>query len=144
MTPVEVCNGRTGRSRVVVAVPHRAMREFIVELLNRDRDHWAVSAVDSVSELDDNPSAHPDLVIVDTADFAGCCRRLPATLALARIVVIGPGPDRAYRDAALHCGAGAWLSRERVAEELCDALRSAHACACQPHPVPAPTSCTPT
>ena len=29
--------------------------------------------------------------------------------------------------AALHCGAGAWLSRERIAEELCDALRSAKA-----------------
>ena len=137
MTPVEVCNGWAGRPRVVVAVPHRAMREFIVELLNRDRDQWAVAAVGSVSELDDNSSSYPDLVIVDIADFAGCCRRLPATLALARIVVIGPEPDRAYRDAALQCGAGAWLSREHVAEELCDALRAAHACACEPHPVPA-------
>ena len=144
MTPVEVGNGWPGRPRVVVAVSHRAMRELIVELLNRDRDHWAVSAVDSVSELDDNSSSFPDLVIVDTAHFAGCCRQLPPTLALARIVVIGPEPDRAYRDAALHYGAGAWLSRECVAEELCDALRSAHACACDSHPVPAPTSCMPT
>ncbi len=136
MTPVEVCNAWARRPRVVVAIPHRAMRELIVELLNCDGDHWAVSAVDSVSELDDIASSYPDLVIVDTADFAGCCRRLPAALALARVVVIGPEPDRAYRQAALHCGAGAWLSRERIAEELCDALRSAHACACESHPMP--------
>ena len=134
ITPAEVGNGWTGRPRVVVAVPHRAMRDFIVELLYRDRDHWAVSAVDDVSELDDSSSSHPDLVIVDTADFAGCCRRLPASMARARIVVIGPEPDPAYRGAALHCGAGAWLSRERVAEELCDALRSAHACTCESLP----------
>lgn len=134
--PVEVRNRWAGQS-VVVAVPHRAMRELIVELLNRDRDHWIVSAVESLSELDSNALSSPDLVIVDTADFAGCCRRLPATLALARVVVIGPEPDPAYRHAALHCGAGAWLSRERVAEELCDALRSAQPCACESHPASA-------
>ena len=130
-TPAEVCNGRGGRPRVVVAVSHRAMREFIVELLNRDRGHWTVSPVDSVADLDDNAASSTDLVIVDTADFAGCCRRLPASLALARVVVIGPEPDPGYRQAAVQCGAGAWLSRDRVAEELCDALRSAHACACE-------------
>ena len=137
MTPVEVRDGRAGQPSVVVAVPHRGMRELIVELLNRDRDHWAVSEVESLSELDSNALSSPDLVIVDTADFAGCCRQLPANLALARVVVIGPEPDPAYRHAALHCGAGAWLSRERVAEELCDALRSARACACESHPAPA-------
>lgn len=137
MMPVEVRNGWAGQPSVVVAVPHRAMRELIVELLTRDRDHWVVSAVDSVSELDGIEFSSPDLVIVDTADFAGCCRQLPANLALARVVVIGPEPDPAYRHAALHCGAGAWLSRERVAEELCDALRSAHACECDSHPAPA-------
>ncbi len=137
MTPVDVREGWAGQPSVVVAVPHRAMRELIVELLNRDRDHWVVSAVENLSELDSNALSSPDLVIVDTADFAGCCRRLPATLALARVVVIGPEPDPAYRHAALHCGAGAWLSRERVAEELCDALRSAKACACESHPASA-------
>ncbi len=131
ITPAEVCNGWAGRPHVVVAVAHRVMREFIVELLNRDQGHWVVSAVDSVSELDHTVASYPDLVIVDTADFAGCCRRLPAEFSLARVVVIGPEPDPAYRHAALHCGAGAWLSRERVAEDLCDALRSARACECE-------------
>ena len=137
MTPVKVCNDWVGQRSVVVAVPHRAMRELIVELLNSDRDHWVVTAVENLSELDGNALSSPYLVIVDTADFAGCCRRLPAPLALTRVVVIGPEPDPAYRHAALHCGAGAWLSRERVAEELCDALRSAQACACESHPASA-------
>ena len=100
------------------------MREFIVELLHRERGAWSVSAVDSVSDLDRTASSHPDLVIVDTADFATCCGELPATFTLARVVVIGPEPDIAYRQDALHRGAGAWLSRDCVAEELCDALRS--------------------
>ena len=137
MTPVKVCNDWVGQRSVVVAVPHRAMRELIVELLNSDRDHWVVTAVENLSELDGNALSSPYLVIVDTADFVGCCRRLPATFTLGRVVVIGPSPDPAYRHAALHRGAGAWLSRERVADELCDALRSAYACACESHPPPA-------
>lgn len=132
MTPAEVCAVPAGRPHVVVAVAHRAMRSLIVDLLDRDRDRdrgrWVVSAVDSVSELGDAASSHPDLVIVDTADFAGCCCHLPPSFALDRIVVIGPEPDPAYRQAALNRGAGGWLSRECVAEELCDALCSALVC----------------
>ena len=134
MTPAEVCAVPAGRPHVVVAVTHHAMRSLIVDLLDRDHDHdhdhgrWVVSAVDSVSELGDAASSHPDLVIVDTADFAGCCCHLPPSFALDRIVVIGPEPDPAYRQAALNRGAGGWLSRECVAEELCDALCSALAC----------------
>ena len=128
MTPAEVCAVPTGWPHVVVAVAHRAMRSLIVDLLDRDRGRWVVSAVDSMSELGDAASSHPDLVIVDTADFAGCCCYLPPSFALDRIVVIGPEPDPAYRQAALNRGAGGWLSRECVAEELCDALCSALVC----------------
>ena len=138
MTPAEVCAVPAGRPHVVVAVAHRAMRSLIVDLLDRDRDRdrdhdhdrgrWVVSAVDSMSELGDAALSNPDLVIVDTADFAGCCCHLPPSFALDRIVVIGPEPDPAYRQAALNRGAGGWLSRECVAEELCDALCSALAC----------------
>ena len=149
MTPAEVYAVRAGRPHVVVAVAHRAMRSLIVDLLDRDRnrdsglDHgrWVVSAVDSMSELGDAASSHPDLVIVDTADFAGCCCRLPASFALDRVVVIGPEPDPAYRQAALKLGAGGWLSRDCVAEDLCDALCSALACSQRGVPaLGAPTS----
>ena len=127
----------TGRLHVVLVVAHEAMRALIVDLLNLDGGHWVVSAVDGVAELGDVVSSHPDLVVIDTADFAGCCRRLPASFPLDRVVVIGPEPDPAYRHAALHQGAGAWLSRECVAEELCDALCSSHACACEARPAAA-------
>ncbi len=112
-----------GRPHVVVAVAHYVMRALIVDLL--DRGFWAVSAVDSLSELGHVASAHPDLVIVDTGDFESCCRELPESLALNRLIVVGPEPDPAYRQAALSRGAGAWLSRDCVAEDLGDALRSA-------------------
>ena len=120
----------TGGLNVVLVVSHGAMRALIVDLLDLDGGHWVVSALDGVAELGDVVSSHPDLVVIDTADFAGCCRRLPASFPLGRVIVIGPEPDPAYRQAALHRGAGAWLSRECVAEELCDALCSAYACAC--------------
>ena len=126
-TPADVGNDWAGRPHVVVIVAHRATRDFIVELLSRDEGCWSVTAVDTVSELDNIGSSSPGLVIVDTADFAACCRELPETFARARVVVIGPEPDPAYRHAALHGGAAAWLSREHIAEELCDALRLTHA-----------------
>ena len=124
LTPAEACSGRAGRPRVVVAVAHRGMQRLIVELLNRDLDAWVVSAVDSVSDLDHAASPKADLLIVDTGDFPAVRRQLPPNFTLARIVVIGPEPDPAYRLAALRRGAGAWLSRDRVAEDLCGALRS--------------------
>jgi len=121
----DVGNSSRHRTPVVVVVVHRAMRELIVELLNRDNGSWAVSVLDSVSELDQTASLRPDLVIVDTADFTAVRHQLPAHFPVTRLVVIGPEPDPAYRRAALDGGAGGWLSRECVAEELCNALRSA-------------------
>ena len=126
----------TGRLHVVLVVAHGAMRALIVDLLDLDGGHWVVSAVDGVAELGDVVSSHPDLVVIDTADFAGSCRRLPASFPLGRVIVIGPEPDPAYRHAALLRGAGAWLSRECVAEELCDALCSSYTCACEARPAP--------
>ena len=134
-TSAEVRAVSPGQWHVAVAIAHSAMHRLVVDLLDRDHGRWVVSAVDDVSDLGGADSAHPDLVIVDTADFAGCCCRLPASFPLGRVIVIGPEPDPAYRQAALRCGAGAWLSRECVAEELCDALCSAYACACEARPV---------
>ena len=133
-TPAEVRAVSPGQWHVAVAIAHSAMHRLVVDLLKRDHGRWVVSAVDDVSDLGSADSAHPDLLIVDTADFAACCRRLPASLPPGRVIVIGPEPDPAYRQAALRGGAGAWLSRECVAEELCDALCSAQACACESSP----------
>lgn len=123
ITPAKVCNGCAGRPHVVVVIAHRAMRELTVELLRGDHGRWTVSAVSSASEVD-NDASTSDLVVIDTADLDSVRRLLPATLALARVIVIGPEPDLAYRNAALQCGAGGWLSRDRIAEELCDGVCS--------------------
>ncbi len=128
-TRTDVCAVSSPRPHVAVVVAHHTMRALIVELLRRDLGSWTVSAIDGVSEIDHVAPPHPDLVIVDTADFDAVRRQLPATLALARVVVIGPEPDPAYREASVHFGAGAWLSRDRIAEELCPALCSTLACA---------------
>ncbi len=135
-TRADVCAASTCQPHVVLVVAHRAMRALIVELLQRDHGCWTVSAIGSVSELDDAASSQPDLVIVDTADFATVRRQLPPTFSLARVVVIGPEPDPAYRQAAILFGAGAWLSRDCIADELCATLCSALACAHESHPAP--------
>lgn len=102
------------------------MRGLIVDLLERDGGRWVVSAIDSVSKLSDIAAPGPDLVVVDTADFAAVHQQLAlaAHFAIDRVVVIGPEPDPAYRQAAMSRGTGAWLSRERVGEDLCGALHS--------------------
>lgn len=134
------CAVPAGRPRVVVSVAHLGMRSLIVDLLSRDDGRWEVWAVDEVSEVGNANALQADLVIVDTSDFARCCRALPGGFALGRVVVIGPEPDPAYRQAALSGGAGSWLSRERVAEELSDALHSALVGLCSASPLEADNS----
>jgi DNA-binding NarL/FixJ family response regulator len=115
--------------QVVVAVAHRAMRTLIVILLERDHDCWAVSAIDGLNGLSAAATSQPAAVIVDAADFERCCTELRrCCFELPRVVVIGPEPDPAYRRAVLNRGAGAWLSREHVAEELPAVLRASLDC----------------
>lgn len=109
------------RPKVVVAVGHRAMRALISDLL--DLDHgWTVFAVDGMTALAAAVAARPDVAVVDAADFAACCSGLLGGFEPDRIVVIGPEPDPSYRQAVLDRGAGGWLSRENIAEELCVVL----------------------
>lgn len=124
-TRADVCALSTSRPQVALVVANRPMRALIVELLQRDQGCWTVAAIGSISEIDHAAPSHPDLVVVDTSDFTTVRRQLPPTFALPRVVVIGPEPDPAYRQAAVDFGAGAWLSRDCIAEELCAALRSA-------------------
>lgn len=76
--------------------------------------------------------AHPDLVIVDSVDFPACCQAALRALPSERVIVIGPEPDRAYRSRALALGAGGWVCRDHVGEELSGAMREALGCRHQP------------
>jgi hypothetical protein len=100
------------------------MRIFIVELLTRDSGEWDVATVEDLATIVVKDGIHPELAIVDTSNFARCLSELPVGYAPGRLVVIGPEPDPAYRQAALEGGAGAWLSRDDVANDLGQAMRS--------------------
>jgi len=129
------CPVCTGAPSVVVAVGHRALRSLTVELLERDHACWRVlAAPDSATLAAVLAEARPDLLIVDAGDFPRCCRDLLGAFPPERVVVIGPEPDPAYERAARGRGAGAWLSQDRVGEDLSSAMRAALGCAHDPCP----------
>ena len=131
------CPVCAGSPSVLVAIAHRGLRDLTVELLDREHGCWHARALTDPSQLAANvAAAPPDLVIVDAADFRRCCRELLGTIPASRVVVIGPEPDPAYEHAARRAGAGAWLSRDRVGEELGSALRTALGCTHGPCPAP--------
>ena len=104
------------------------MRALTSELLERD----GACRVTGVGGDDQELAAaidrdHPDLVILDTGEFPACCPVALGRFRFERVIVIGPEPACSYRAAALAAGAGAWVSRDRVGDDLivevCRALR---------------------
>ncbi len=105
--------------QVLLAMTHPTMRALTSELLRRDgrcrvrtvsgRDQAIADAVDI---------ERPDLVVLDTARFPGGCAKTLRRFPSARMIVIGPEPGGPYRAAALGAGAGAWIARERVGDDL--------------------------
>lgn len=130
-----VCPVCDGNPRVLVAIRHPAMRRFTRELLERDHGCWVATAAGLEEPLEVALArTHPDLLVVDAADFPGCCRAALERFPSDRVVVVGPEPDLSYRHAALAAGAGGWLPRERVDQELGLAMRAALGCHHDPCP----------
>lgn len=130
-----VCPVCDGNPRVLVAIRHPAMRRFTRELLERDHGCWVATAAGLEEPLEVALArTRPDLLIVDAADFPGCCRAALERFPSDRVVVVGPEPDLSYRHAALAAGAGGWLPRERVDQELGLAMRAALGCHHDPCP----------
>lgn len=118
------CRVGTGAPSVVLVVADPTLRRLMVELLERDPVCWQLRAVADEAELVGMLAAgEPDLVILDTGDFARCCRDSLHCFSRRRIIVIGPEPDAAYERAARRAGAGAWLPRDRVGEDLTGCMR---------------------
>jgi DNA-binding NarL/FixJ family response regulator len=114
---------------VLVAIRHSVMRRWTGELLASEHGCWAVVEPHGREMLADAiDRAQPDLVIVDSVDFPACCEAALRALPSARVIVIGPEPDRAYRSRALALGAGGWVCRDHVGEELSGAMREALGC----------------
>jgi DNA-binding NarL/FixJ family response regulator len=129
---------------VLVAIRHPVMRRWTCELLASEHGCWNVAqpagdemVVDAIAR------DRPALVIVDSADFPACCEAALRALPPGQVIVIGPEPDRAYRSRALALGAGGWVCRDHVGEELTAAMRAAlgcRHCSCGPAAsVPAPS-----
>jgi len=98
------------------------MRALIVDLLACQQPDWYVSAVDGVAGLGAEPAWPPDIVVIDAASFFGSCDGRLGRFPVQHLVVIGPEPDPFYRQATLDRGAGAWLSRDDVSDELGPAI----------------------
>jgi hypothetical protein len=111
------------------------MRHLTQELLRREHHCW-VAAELTEGELmaDCLRRVEPDLLVVDDRDFPACCRPALDAFPPDRVIVIGPEPNQGYEHAARRNGAGAWISREHVGEELGAAMRRLLGC----HHAPCP------
>lgn len=133
--PREKCPVCDGSPTVLVGIRHPVMRRWTIELLGTEHGCWSV-AQPRPGELlvDAIERSRPELVVVDSADFPACCRAALDALAPERVIVIGPEPDPAFRHHALSNGAGGWVPRDHIGEELSAAMRAALGCCHQPCP----------
>lgn len=125
----ETCTVCDGRPRVLVVMGHSAMLRLTREVLEREcACSVAAEARTGEALADAIDRFAPDVLVVDTADFPGCCGSALERIPPRQVIVIGPEPDPAYRSAALDNGAGAWIPRERVGEDLARETRRILGC----------------
>ncbi len=115
---------RSDRPVVLVGIRHHAMRQLTCELLRRELG-WAIEEV-RVSEMlvDAIGRVGPDVIVVDAGDFPSCCQAALEAFPRDRVIVVGPEPDERYRTVALGQGAGSWVARDKVGDELVTVLRA--------------------
>ncbi len=120
---------------VLVALRHPVMRRWTEELLATEHGCWEVARMDGGELLVDAIARiRPDLVVVDDGDFPSCCQAALDRMPPERVMVVGPEPDTAYRSLALANGAGGWVCREQVGDDLSSAMRAALGCHHDPCP----------
>jgi len=117
--------GRTGPERVLIAIRHAPMRRLTGRVLAQGCPPWTIEELqDEELLVDAMRRVAPDVLVVDTGDFPACCHSALTTFPPDRVIVIGPEPEAAYRLAALSEGAGAWVARDRIAEDAAAVLRA--------------------
>ena len=129
------CRVCDGQPRVLVVMRHPTMRRLTRELLEREFACWVATearADDTLARMLDRLT--PDLLIIDAAAFPTSCLAALAHIPRDRVIVIGPEPDPSYRAIALASGAGGWLPRDHVADELSSELRRVLGCGHAPCP----------
>ena len=128
------CLACTGTPIVTVAVEHDALRQLTVALLSRDEVTWELRPCSLTEAPETATAGEAQIAVVATADFPAACRGLLNVLPAHKIVVIGPEPEGAYERAALDAGAGAWLPRDRIGDDLPCMLRKVLGCSARMHP----------
>lgn len=128
------------RPVILLAIGHPTMLALTAELLERSGE----CRVKALSGHDEELGAaigrhHPHLVVIDTAQFPERCRKVLHHFPAGRMIVIGPDPGQEYRAAALAAGAGAWVARERIGDELMTEVRRLLAGRDHPQPDRSPT-----
>jgi DNA-binding NarL/FixJ family response regulator len=132
-----VCDGEP---RVLVVMRHPTMRLLTRELLEREFNCWVATEAHTDETLTGAlDRISPDLMIIDAGEFPSCCPAALEHIHHDRVIVIGPEPDPSYEAAALSHGAGAWLARDRVGEDLAGEMRRILGCVHDPCP-PGPAS----
>lgn len=123
------------------------MRRWSEELLDAEHGCWTLASTDGTEKVADAIHRYePVVVVVDTVDFPACCHAALNSLPPERVIVVGPEPDAAYRTAAVSLGAGGWVSRDRIGDELASAVRTALGCPrdrCPEGTAPVSTGATP-
>ncbi|HEX6236878.1 MAG TPA: hypothetical protein VFZ68_06775 [Acidimicrobiales bacterium] len=133
--PDDACPVCDASPAVLVGVRHPVMRRWTIDLLDAEHGCWIVEQPRPGELLAEAiERTRPALVVVDSADFPGCCQAALAAVPHGRVVVVGPEPDAAYRRLALSHGAGGWVCRDHVGEELSTAMRAALGCRHRPCP----------
>lgn len=108
-----------GGPRVLLAMAHPTMRTLTSELLRREGRCLVRTATGGDQALADAiDQEYPEIVILDDARFPGCCPEVLRRFPPERMIVIGPEPGNSYRAPALAAGAGGWVARERIGDDL--------------------------
>jgi hypothetical protein len=103
---------------VLVAIRHPAVSRLACEVLRHDCGCTRVTELGQDLLKDALQRCRPDLLLIDTGDFPACCHHALAAFPTDRVIVVGPEPARDYRDSALSHGAGSWIARDYLAEQL--------------------------
>jgi DNA-binding NarL/FixJ family response regulator len=116
---------------VLVAMSHPTMRARTCAVLACSCGCRVVGVTgDDASVADAIARYHPDLVVLDTGVFPGRYASALHRFPVGRAVVVGPEPDDSYREAALSGGAGGWIPRDGVGDDLGAEVCRVLACPC--------------
>lgn len=143
-TSTHALHGPSSTPRIVVAAGHPTMRRYICDLIELGCRCWLATTSPTSPDLDEVVRAlQPDVVILDCAAVPDLAPYCECSLRAGTLIVIGPTPDDAYRDAAARANVGAWMPRDDVATDLLPTLRRILDLAGQACDCPEPSSSLP-